>query len=58
MSWRKTFTDNIGDVLRFIAYFFLAFDLIVLAIFTLWLTSKLVWFSLNFLNRTAFSHPW
>jgi hypothetical protein len=58
MSWRKTFTDNIGDILRFIGYAFLTFDMIVLSIFSLWFTSKFVYFLSGWLNRRMFNSPW
>jgi hypothetical protein len=58
MSWRKHFTDNAGDTLRFIAYAFLAFDLIVLSIFSLWFVGKFIYFLSDWLNRVMFGSPW
>ena len=58
MSWRKTFTDNAADILRFIGYLFLFLDAIVLSLFTLWFTAKFIWFFARWLNRVAFDSPW
>ena len=58
MSWRKKFTDNAGDTLRFIGYAFLAFDLIVLSVFSLWFTGKFLYRLSGWLNRVLFGFPW
>jgi hypothetical protein len=58
MSWRKTFTDNAADVLRFGGYLFLLLDAIVLSVFLFWLLGKSVWFFAHWLDRVVFSHPW
>lgn len=58
MGWQKSFINNIGDVLRFIGYSFLAIDLIVLACLSLAITSKLAWYFFNWLNRIVFAHYW
>lgn len=58
MSWRKRFTDNAADILRFIGYLFLFLDAIVLSIFTLWFTGKFIWFFARWLNRVIFDSPW
>ena len=54
MSWKKRFTDNVGDILRFIGYAFLAFDLIVLSIFSLWFIAKFVYELSLWLDRVMF----
>jgi hypothetical protein len=55
MSWKKPFTDNLAGLFRFIAYAFLAFDLIVLSIFSLWFISKFVYELSLWLDRVFFS---
>jgi hypothetical protein len=58
MSWQKNFIDHIGDILRFIGYAFLAFDLIVLSLFSLWFVCNFVYRFSQFLARTIFDKPW
>jgi hypothetical protein len=58
MSWRKKFTNNAGDILRFIGYAFLAFDLILLSVFSLWFIAKFVYRLSGWLNRMIFDSPW
>ena len=58
MSWGKSVTEKIADVMRFLAYACLAIDLIALAGFTVWFSMKFLYFFLRFLNRTIFNNPW
>jgi hypothetical protein len=58
MSWRKNFTDNAGDILRFIGYAFLAIDLIVLSVFSLWFVTKFIYRTCGWLDRVLFESPW
>jgi hypothetical protein len=58
MNWKSGFFDKIGDFLRFIGYACLAVDVIVLALFSLWFTSKFVWFFIGWLDRVMFAHKW
>ena len=58
MSWKKKFTDHIGDVLRFVGYIFLAFDAIVLSVFLFWFIVKFVWRFAEFIDFHIFNSPW
>lgn len=58
VSWKKTFTDRVADVLRFSGYLFLMLDAILLSIFLFWLLAKSMWFFAHWLDRTLFGHPW
>ena len=57
MGWRKTRTNHVADVLRFIAWVFLAFDTILLAIFSFWFVGKFLLHLHDLLVRTVFSRP-
>ena len=54
MSWKKRFTDNIADVLRFIGYAFLALDAIALAVFSFWFIAKFVYELSLWIDRVLF----
>ena len=58
MSWKKTFTDNIGDILRFIGYAFLTFDLIILSVFSLWFVCNFIYRLSGWCTRIMFDRPW
>ena len=58
MNWKKKFSEHISDLLRFIAYVFLAFDAIVLAAFTFWFVAKFIWHLGQWLNYVLFDGPW
>ena len=58
MSWRQKVSDHIADFLRFIGYVFLAFDAIVLAVFSFWFVAKFLWHLTQYLNRVLFDGPW
>lgn len=58
MSWRKTISENIADLLRFLGYGFLILDGIILALFSFWFVCKFIWQLVNWLDRVMFSEPW
>jgi hypothetical protein len=58
MAWHQKLTENMADLLRFLARGALLVNAIVLALASVWFIAKFVWFTINFLNRTMFSHPW
>lgn len=58
MSWRKKFSDNAGDTLRFIGYLFLFLDAIVFSAFSLWFIGKFIWFFACWLDRVVFGNAW
>ena len=58
MGWRRAFTDNIAEVLRFGAYIFLAFDVIVLSGFFFWFITRFLWRFAQYINHYIFENPW
>ena len=58
MSWRKKITDNIGDILRFTAHIFIAFDVIALSIFLFWFITLFIWRFAQYINYKIFENPW
>lgn len=58
MSWKKKFTDSVGDTLRFIGYAFLVCDCILLSLFSLWFIGKFLWRLSEWLDRVIFDQPW
>ena len=58
MVWKKKFSEQIADILRFAGYVFLAFDAIVLSAFTFWFIAKFIWHFGGWLDHKLFSGPW
>jgi hypothetical protein len=58
MYWKKKFSEQIADILRFAGYVFLAFDAIVLSAFTFWFIAKFIWHFGGWLNYKLFNGPW
>lgn len=58
MAWRKLITDNIADILRFTAYIFLAFDVILLSGFVFWFIARLLWRFAQYIDYHIFETPW
>ena len=58
MAWRQKVTECLADVLRFAIHGALLVNGIALAVSSVYLTIKLCWFLLQFLNRTMFAAPW
>jgi len=58
MSWKRKFTDQIANLLRFGAYVFLAFDAIVLSAFLFWLIIRFVWRFAQYIDYHLFKNPW
>ena len=58
MAWHESPTDKITRHLRFGVRAALTIDGIILAAASIYLTSKLVRFGIDYLNRKMFAHPW
>lgn len=58
MSWHRKHTDRIADVLRFIAYAFLALNVILLTMFSFWFVRNFLGFFKNWITRMIFSQQW
>jgi len=58
MAWRQKITDALADLLRFAAIGALLIDGIALAVASVYVTTKLCWFSVQFLDRWLFAEPW
>ena len=58
MSWTIKITDRVADVLRFAAYVFLAFDVIVLSGFLFWFIVKFAWRFAQYIDDHIFKNPW
>ena len=58
MAWRQKVTDVLADVLRFSIQAAIIVDGIALSVGSVYVISKLVWYSAKYLDRTIFAHPW
>ena len=58
MTWKQKVTDGLVDSLRFSIRGALILDGIILALASIYLTSKLTFFALRYLDRVWFSSPW
>jgi hypothetical protein len=58
MSWKIKITDQWADKCRFAVRAILFLNALILALASVWLTTKCCWFLIRFLNRTIFSAPW
>lgn len=58
MAWRQRITDVMADLLRFMVRGALITNAIALAVASVYVTIKLCWFSVQWLDRVIFSHPW
>ena len=58
MGWKKTFRESAGDILRFMGYAFLAFDLIAISIFSLWFVCRFLHRLAGWFDRIMFDRPW
>jgi len=58
MAWRLTITERLADTLRFCARGALLINVILLAVASIYLVAKLIWYFLRYLDRTVFAHPW
>jgi hypothetical protein len=55
MAWRTTVSDVLAGILRFVARAALLIDLIILAIFSTWLTYKLCDKGMHYLDAWLFA---
>lgn len=58
MQWKRVFTDGLAETLRFCIRGALILDGIILALASIYLTSKLTFFLVRYLDRVWFSSPW
>lgn len=58
MAWRQQITDLMADVLRFMVRGALITNAIALSVASVYVTIKLCWFSVQWLDRVIFAHPW
>jgi hypothetical protein len=58
MAWRQKTIDLLGDVLRFAVRGALLVNGILIALGSCYVTGKLVWYSIRFLDRWLFAKPW
>lgn len=58
MSWRASIVNSLADLLRFLVRGALIVDAILLASGSVYVTAKLCWFTVQWLDRVLFSTPW
>lgn len=58
MSWKRKATDQWADKCRFAVRAALFVNALLLALASIYLTGKVLWFLLRYLNRTIFGTPW
>jgi len=58
MPWKLKLTDQWVDKCRFALRAALFINAMLLALASIYVTGKLIWFGLQFLNRTVFASPW
>lgn len=57
-AWRQKFTEILADVLRFSIHGAMLLNGIIIALASMYLVGKLVFFFLRYLDRTIFAKPW
>ena len=55
---RAKVTDILADILRFAVRGAILIDGIAIAMASVYITAKIAWFTVRFLDRTLFSAPW
>lgn len=58
MSWKLKPTDQWSEKCRFSVRAALFINALLLALASIYLTGKGLWFFLRFLDRTVFASPW
>jgi hypothetical protein len=58
MAWRQRTVDLLKDIFRFAISGALLWNGIMIALASCYVTGKLLWFSVDFLNHFLFAHPW
>lgn len=58
MPWIRKSVDQYIDRCRFAVRAALFVNAILLSLASIYLTGKIIWFLLRFLNRTIFASPW
>ena len=58
MSWRQQATEKLVEYLRFTMRGAFMVNGIVLALASIYLVAKFVWFAIRWIDRVAFFKPW
>lgn len=58
MAWQQLVTDTLANGLRFFIRAAILVNGIALSLGSVYVMGKLIWFSIQFLDRTIFSKPW
>ena len=58
MSWKQNVATLLADMLRLSIRACLFIDGILIALASIWLCGKCLYFSMNWLNRVCFNSPW
>lgn len=58
MAWKQTTITLLADLLKLSARMCIFIDGILLSLFSIWLCAKILYFAINWLNRTIFGNPW
>lgn len=57
-AWRQKAIDMLGDILRFSIYGSMLLNGIIIALGSIYLVAKLIFFGIRYLDSTVFSKPW
>ena len=57
-NWKQTTVTLLADLLRLTIRICFFVDGIMAAGFSIWLCFKVLYFAINWLNRTVFGSPW
>lgn len=58
MNWKPEFTEHLADILRLIAKGALLMNCIILALSSTYLTARLCYRFVQYLDRVLFNHSW
>jgi len=58
MAWKQTIVTVMAEGLRFFGRACILIDVILISVFSVWLTSRILWHAAGWLNRTVFRCPW
>lgn len=58
MNWKQKLIDGLADALRFCVSGALMIDAVILALASIYVVTKLAFFTVRYLDRVWFSHSW
>ena len=58
MNWKSSTLEFLGDAMRFVGRACLILDVILISVFSVWFTAKILWNLGSWLNRTIFQSAW